>query len=73
MKQAGLNARVHMPACWDGKNLDPPDHTSHVAFLSDLDNGDCPSTHPIGFIKMFYEVQAFLSLFYRIKLTSSYR
>ncbi|KAF9043060.1 hypothetical protein BJ165DRAFT_219234 [Panaeolus papilionaceus] len=54
--EAGLNARIHMPACWDGVNLDSPDHTSHTAFLSGLDNGDCPSTHPVAMMKMLYEV-----------------
>ncbi|KAG6910694.1 hypothetical protein DXG01_008738 [Tephrocybe rancida] len=54
--EAGFNARLHMPACWDGVNLDSPDHISHTAFLSGLDNGACPSTHPVYFMKLFYEV-----------------
>ncbi|KDQ15848.1 hypothetical protein BOTBODRAFT_186901 [Botryobasidium botryosum FD-172 SS1] len=54
--QYGLNARIHMPACWDGVNLDSADHRSHVAHLSGLDNGACPSTHPVGLIRLFYEV-----------------
>ncbi|KAJ3512650.1 hypothetical protein NLJ89_g3400 [Agrocybe chaxingu] len=54
--EAGLNARIHMPACWDGVNLDSPDHISHTAYLSDLDNGDCPPTHPVPFMKILYEV-----------------
>ncbi|KAG8745917.1 hypothetical protein FRC10_006721 [Ceratobasidium sp. 414] len=29
---------------------------SHVAYLSILDNGNCPSTHPVGLMKMFFEV-----------------
>jgi hypothetical protein len=54
--ESGLNARIHMPACWDGKNLDSADHTSHVAYLSGLDNGSCPSTHPVYMMKLFYEI-----------------
>jgi len=54
--EAGFNARLHMPACWDGVNLDSPTHTTHTAFLSGLDNGVCPSTHPVGLMKLFYEV-----------------
>jgi hypothetical protein len=54
--EAGLNARIHFPACWDGVNLDSPDHTSHVAFLSELDNGSCPEGYPVGLMKIFYEV-----------------
>lgn len=38
------------------QNLDSPDHVSHTAFLSDLDNGDCPSTHPVPLMKLLYEV-----------------
>ncbi|KAF8158279.1 hypothetical protein B0H34DRAFT_846084 [Crassisporium funariophilum] len=54
--ESGLNARVHMPACWDGKNVDSPDHMAHVAYLSGLDNGKCPSTHPVPLMKLFYEI-----------------
>ncbi|PPQ69884.1 hypothetical protein CVT25_005589 [Psilocybe cyanescens] len=50
--ESGLNARIHMPACWDGVNLDSPDHVSHTAFLSGLDNGACPSTHPVPLMKL---------------------
>ncbi len=28
----------------------------HVAFLSVLDNGNCPATHPVGLMKLFYEI-----------------
>lgn len=37
------------PNCWDGKNLDSPDHRSHMAY-ADYARGDgllhCPATHP---------------------------
>jgi len=52
----GLIMRVHMPACWDGVNVDSPDHVSHTAYLSDLDRGSCPSTHPVPLMKLLYEV-----------------
>ncbi|TCD71412.1 hypothetical protein EIP91_010118 [Steccherinum ochraceum] len=54
--EAGFQSRLHMPACWDGVNLDSSDHKSHTAFLSGLDNGDCPSSHPVGLMKLFFEV-----------------
>ena len=42
---AGIpRAIVHFPQCWDGKNLDSPDHRSHVAYPR---AGACPSTHPV--------------------------
>jgi len=52
----GLNARIHFPACWDGVNVDSPNHKDHVAYLSSIDNGECPDSHPIGMMKIFYEV-----------------
>jgi hypothetical protein len=34
---------VGFPQCWDGVNLDSPDHRSHMAYP---EKGACPSTHP---------------------------
>jgi hypothetical protein len=49
-------ARVVFPQCWDGINLDSPDHKSHMAYPS----GGCPSTHPVAVpeitISVLYEV-----------------
>ncbi|KAI0162803.1 hypothetical protein BJ166DRAFT_524593 [Pestalotiopsis sp. NC0098] len=60
--KGGIRTNVHFPTCWDGKNLDSPDHKSHVAyptggpatFLSL--GGDCPSTHPVRIPQLMYEV-----------------
>ena len=41
------------------QNLDSPDHISHTAYLSDLDRGSCPSTHPVPLMKLLYEVIGF--------------
>jgi hypothetical protein len=49
-------------SCWDGKNLDTPNHQDHVAypvsgpadFLSL--GGNCPSTHPVRIPQLMYEV-----------------
>jgi hypothetical protein len=38
-----LTQVVAFPACWDGKNLDSPNHKDHMAFT---DAGVCPATHP---------------------------
>jgi hypothetical protein len=27
-----LSAKITFPGCWDGKNLDSPDHRSHMAY-----------------------------------------
>ena len=43
-----LGAVIQAPSCWDGKNLDSPDHRSHVAYPN-YSGGDgalrCPLTH----------------------------
>ncbi|GAW13066.1 hypothetical protein ANO14919_024440 [Xylariales sp. No.14919] len=52
----GLRTQIIMPSCWDGQNLDAPDHKSHMAYPSGLDNGACPASHPKRFITIFYEV-----------------
>ncbi len=43
-----LGAVISAPDCWDGRNLDSPDHRSHVAYAGYGDWGylKCPSTHP---------------------------
>ena len=34
---------IMFPRCWDGQNLDSPDHKSHMAYA----NNGCPTTHPV--------------------------
>lgn len=43
-----IGARISAPDCWDGKNLDSPDHRSHVAYGGYGSWGyyKCPTTHP---------------------------
>ena len=40
---------VFFPTCWDGVNLDSPDHKSHMAYVVDVPNNQqlCPPTHPL--------------------------
>lgn len=51
----GLRAQVHLPSCWDGKNLYKSDQ-SHVAYMSGIDTGVCPPSHPKLFPHLFIEV-----------------
>jgi len=44
-----------MQTCWDGVSLYKSDQ-SHVAYLSRMDNGVCPPTHPVLLPHLFYEV-----------------
>jgi len=48
---------VYFPSCWDGKNLDSPDHKSHVAYpaVGNFDGGVCPESHPVAILSIFYE------------------
>lgn len=42
-----IGVRIEAPDCWDGKNLDSPDHRSHVAY-GNYNPGfyKCPASHP---------------------------
>lgn len=47
---AGIMANHHFPSCWDGKNLDSPNHQDHMYYASRgsfIAAGPCPSTHPV--------------------------
>ena len=55
----GIRSNIFFPTCWDGINLDSPDHKSHVAYPlanSSLATPICPSTHPVRIPQLFYEV-----------------
>ena len=41
----GLALHVQFPNCWDGINLDSPDHQSHAAYSV---RGRCPADHPVA-------------------------
>lgn len=49
---------IIFPACWDGKNLDSPDHKTHVAYSGNgaSGGGSCPSTHPVKLPQIMYEL-----------------
>ncbi|KAJ3578892.1 hypothetical protein NPX13_g1673 [Xylaria arbuscula] len=55
---AGIMAIHHFPACWDGKNLDSPNHQDHMyntnkgAFTP---AGACPASHPVRMPQLAYE------------------
>jgi len=52
-----MRAQVFFPSCWDGKNLDTPDHKSHVAYpgVGDYNTGVCPESHPTALFSIFFE------------------
>lgn len=48
-----LRNRIRFPECWDGRNLDSPDHRSHLAYLV---SGRCPAGHPVALPRVDIEV-----------------
>lgn len=53
----GLRAQVGFPMCWNGRDLDSPDHKSHMSYpIEEYNNGDCPASHPVRLPFVFYEV-----------------
>ncbi len=48
----------HFPACWDGKNLDSPNHQDHMFMTVKggfREAGPCPSSHPVRVPQVAYE------------------
>ncbi|KAK5659521.1 hypothetical protein OQA88_723 [Cercophora sp. LCS_1] len=46
----GIMINHYFPTCWDGKNLDTPNHKDHMAYPvgGTFESGaPCPSTHPV--------------------------
>ncbi|KAH7077471.1 hypothetical protein BKA63DRAFT_266317 [Paraphoma chrysanthemicola] len=60
----GIRSNILYPTCWDGVNLDSPDHKSHVAYPSNGPasfsgtgtGGACPSTHPVKIPQLMLEI-----------------
>ncbi|KAK3345872.1 hypothetical protein B0T25DRAFT_483419 [Lasiosphaeria hispida] len=56
--KGGIMTVHHFPSCWDGKNLDSPDHQAHMysttkeAFAA---AGACPASHPVRMPQVAYE------------------
>jgi len=52
-----IRAQVFFPSCWDGKNLDSPNHHDHVAYPAKgaYNGGVCPQSHPVAIFSIFYE------------------
>jgi hypothetical protein len=60
---ANLYQEVFFPQCWDGVNLDSPDHKSHMSNTVHVTNPDgkgthpeCPKTHPVGLPHITFNV-----------------
>lgn len=50
---------VDFPQCWDGVNLDSPDHKSHMANPVNVganNTGRCPATHPVAIPEIAFQI-----------------
>jgi hypothetical protein len=45
---------IDFPYCWDGVNLDSPDHMSHLTYATDPIG--CPADHPVALPNLAYEI-----------------
>ncbi|KAI1754432.1 hypothetical protein F4782DRAFT_528352 [Xylaria castorea] len=55
----GIFVSNHFPACWNGKDLDSPDHQSHMYNTISMDGfvaaPACPASHPVRMPQVTYE------------------
>jgi len=54
-----IRQTIIFPTCWDGKNIDSPDHQSHVAYGQGSGangGGACPSAFPVKLPQVMYEL-----------------
>ncbi|KAF2469766.1 uncharacterized protein BDR25DRAFT_227470 [Lindgomyces ingoldianus] len=55
----GIRTTISFPTCWDGVNLDSPDHQSHVVYSEipfEPYLEPCPESHPVHLPQLMYEV-----------------
>ncbi|KAH8667552.1 hypothetical protein BGZ60DRAFT_377274 [Tricladium varicosporioides] len=55
----GMMINQRFPTCWDGVNLDSPDHMSHMSYPESgtfESQGPCPATHPVRMPQVLFEV-----------------
>ncbi|KAK0708909.1 hypothetical protein B0T21DRAFT_405199 [Apiosordaria backusii] len=58
----GIRSSVIFPICWDGKNLDTPNHMDHVAHPTSgpatfaVVDAACPASHPVKIPQVHYEI-----------------
>lgn len=56
---AGIMVNARFPTCWDGVNLDSPDHMAHMAYPESgtfESGGPCPASHPVRMAQVLFEV-----------------
>lgn len=56
---AGIMINQRFPTCWDGVNLDSPNHMDHMAYPETgtfESGGPCPASHPVRMPQVLFEV-----------------
>ncbi|KAI9830030.1 MAG: hypothetical protein M1819_005860 [Sarea resinae] len=51
----GVRFELMFPSCWNGKDLDSPNHRDHVAYPNLVMNGDCPTGFGVRLPSLFFE------------------
>ena len=52
----GLRTQIFFPSCWNGVDVDSPDHKSHIVYPSTSNGGSCPPGFTTRTMSLFYEV-----------------
>jgi Domain of unknown function (DUF1996) len=52
---SGLRLEIQFPSCWNGKDVDSPNHKDHVKFPNLLKTGECPDGYGVRLPVLFYE------------------
>ncbi|KAE9374342.1 hypothetical protein N431DRAFT_455118 [Stipitochalara longipes BDJ] len=55
----GIMANARFPTCWDGVNLDSPNHMDHMSYPVNgtfESQAPCPDTHPVRMPQVLFEV-----------------
>jgi len=59
--KSGIMVNLFFPTCWDGKNIDSPNHSSHVKYSKATGrtpndpSGGCPASHPVRIPQLMLE------------------
>lgn len=51
----GLRVEIMFPSCWNGKDLDSPNHKSHMAYPDHVMDGTCPEGFKTRLPSLLYE------------------
>lgn len=52
---SGLRLEIQFPSCWNGRDIDSPNHKDHVKFPNLLKTGECPEGFGVRLPVLFYE------------------